>query len=97
VEVTGCRIVEIRDGRLHVNGRAVYLNGFNRHEIDSNGEHTVSFESNGIAGRDSRVRDVRVHEKVTPVASAMPLFPSSFCPLFLLGELKRPCGESNKP
>jgi beta-galactosidase len=49
VEVTGCRTgfrkVEIKQGRLHVNGRPVYLKGVNRHEIDLDTGHTVTEES----------------------------------------------------
>jgi beta-galactosidase len=56
VEVTGCRVgfrsVEIKDGRLHVNGKPVYLKGVNRHEFDPVTGHTVSMES--------MLRDVRL-------------------------------------
>lgn len=49
MEVTGCRVgfrrVEIKDGRLHVNGRPIYIKGVNRHEIDPDTGHTVSLES----------------------------------------------------
>lgn len=56
VEVTTCRVgfrnVEIKDGRLHVNGKPVYLKGVNRHEFDPVSGHTV--------GMDSMLRDVRL-------------------------------------
>lgn len=56
VEVTTCRVgfrnVEIKDGRLHVNGKAVYLKGVNRHEFDPVSGHTV--------GMDTMVRDARL-------------------------------------
>lgn len=56
IEVTTCRVgfrtVEIKEGRLHVNGKPVYLKGVNRHEFDPVTGHTV--------GMDSMVRDVRM-------------------------------------
>jgi beta-galactosidase len=41
----GFRKVEIKDGQLLVNGRAVYLKGVNRHEHDPDTGHYVSMES----------------------------------------------------
>lgn len=41
----GFRTVEIRDGRLHVNGRAIYIKGVNRHEHDPETGHSVSVAS----------------------------------------------------
>jgi len=48
----GFREVEIRDGELLVNGRAVLLKGTNRHEHDPDTGHTIS--------RESMVRDIRL-------------------------------------
>ncbi len=48
VEATGCdvgfRKIEIRDGRLLVNGAAVKLRGVNRHELDPDRAHAVTYE-----------------------------------------------------
>jgi len=56
VEVIPCRIgfreVEIRDGQLLVNGKAVLLKGTNRHEHDPDTGHTVS--------RESMIRDIKL-------------------------------------
>ncbi|UCF37502.1 MAG: DUF4981 domain-containing protein [Acidobacteriota bacterium] len=41
----GFRKVEIRDGQLKVNGRAIVVKGVNRHEHDPDTGHTVSRES----------------------------------------------------
>lgn len=41
----GFRQVEIRDGKVLVNGQAVYFKGVNRHEHDPRTGHTVSVES----------------------------------------------------
>ncbi|HYW78684.1 MAG TPA: glycoside hydrolase family 2 TIM barrel-domain containing protein, partial [Thermoguttaceae bacterium] len=48
----GFREVEIRDGQLLVNGRAVLLKGTNRHEHDPDTGHTIS--------RESMLRDIRL-------------------------------------
>jgi len=48
----GFREVEIRDGELLVNGKAVLLKGTNRHEHDPDTGHTVS--------RASMIRDIRL-------------------------------------
>lgn len=48
----GFRQVEIRDGQLLVNGKAVLLKGTNRHEHDPDTGHTVS--------RQSMLRDVKL-------------------------------------
>ncbi len=48
----GFRTVEIRDGQLLVNGKAVYLKGVNRHEHDPETGHTVS--------RESMLRDIQL-------------------------------------
>ncbi len=49
VEVTGHNVgfrkVEIRDGRLLLNGKPIYLKGVNRHEHDPITGHAVSLES----------------------------------------------------
>ncbi len=49
VEVVGCRIgfrkVEIKNGQLLVNGRAILLKGVNRHEHDQYTGHVISEES----------------------------------------------------
>jgi beta-galactosidase len=49
VQATGCdvgfREVEVRDGRLLVNGKPVKLRGVNRHEHDPVTGHALSFES----------------------------------------------------
>jgi beta-galactosidase/beta-glucuronidase len=49
LEVERCRVgfrqVEIRDGKILVNGAAVYFHGVNRHEHDPETGHTVSVES----------------------------------------------------
>ncbi|MDI7275689.1 MAG: glycoside hydrolase family 2 TIM barrel-domain containing protein [Anaerolineae bacterium] len=56
VEAESCRVgfrrVEIRDGRLLVNGVPIYLKGVNRHEHDPDTGHAVSVES--------MVRDIRL-------------------------------------
>jgi len=56
IEVVPCNIgfreVEIRDGQLLVNGRAVILKGTNRHEHDPDTGHYVS--------RESMIRDIRL-------------------------------------
>jgi beta-galactosidase len=48
-EIMGCKIgfrsVEIKNGQLLVNGKAVYLKGVNRHEHDEHTGHVVSEES----------------------------------------------------
>jgi beta-galactosidase len=48
-QAAGCRVgfrrVEIRDGRLLVNGAAVFLKGVNRHEHDPLTAHVISEES----------------------------------------------------
>ena len=41
---TGFRKVEIKDGQFLVNGKAVYIKGANRHEIDPDGGYVVSVE-----------------------------------------------------
>ncbi len=41
----GFRQVEIKDGRIHLNGRPILLKGVNRHEHDPVTGHTVSVES----------------------------------------------------
>jgi len=43
---------EIRDGQLKVNGKAVYIKGVNRHEMDPDQGYTVS--------RESMIRDIRL-------------------------------------
>ncbi|MEE8452438.1 MAG: glycoside hydrolase family 2 TIM barrel-domain containing protein, partial [Thermoguttaceae bacterium] len=48
----GFREVEIRDGQLLVNGRAVLLKGTNRHEHDPDTGHAIS--------RESMLRDIRL-------------------------------------
>ena len=49
LEVESCRVgfrqVEIRDGKILVNGVPVYFRGVNRHEHDPDTGHTVSLES----------------------------------------------------
>ena len=40
----GFRRVEIKDGQLLVNGKAVYIKGANRHEMDPDGGYVVSRE-----------------------------------------------------
>lgn len=49
VEVVGCRVgfrrVEIKDGQLLVNGKAILLKGVNRHEHDQYTGHVISEES----------------------------------------------------
>jgi len=49
LEVVTCRVgfreVEIRNSRLYVNGKAVYLKGVNRHEHDPDHGHALSRES----------------------------------------------------
>jgi len=49
VEVLSCsvgfRTVEIKKGLLLINGKAIYIKGVNRHEIDPNTGHYVSTES----------------------------------------------------
>ena len=56
LEVIPCRIgfreVEIRDGQLLVNGKAVLLKGTNRHEHDPDTGHTIS--------RESMIRDIKL-------------------------------------
>ncbi len=56
VEVERCKVgfrqVEIRDGKVLVNGAAVYFRGVNRHEHDPQSGHTVSV--------DSMVRDIKL-------------------------------------
>ncbi len=48
VEADRCRIgfrkIEIRDGQLLLNGRAIRLRGVNRHEVDPDGGHALSHE-----------------------------------------------------
>ncbi len=41
----GFRQIEVRDGRIHVNGVPLILRGVNRHEHDPDTGHTVSVES----------------------------------------------------
>jgi beta-galactosidase len=41
----GFRVVELRDGQIHVNGRPILLKGVNRHEHDPDTGHTVSVAS----------------------------------------------------
>ncbi len=41
----GFRSVEIRDGQLRVNGRAIRIRGVNRHEHDPDTGHTVTYAS----------------------------------------------------
>ena len=59
IEVIPCRIgfreVEIRDGQLLVNGKAVLLKGTNRHEHDPDTGHAVS--------RESMVRDIELMKR----------------------------------
>ena len=49
IEVTTCHVgfreIEIKNQLLHVNGKAIYLKGVNRHEHDPDYGHTVSVES----------------------------------------------------
>ncbi|MHC4180115.1 MAG: glycoside hydrolase family 2 TIM barrel-domain containing protein, partial [Planctomycetota bacterium] len=52
----GFRKVEIRDGQLLVNGRAIYLKGVNRHEHDPATGHTVSVAS--------MTRDIRLMKQL---------------------------------
>lgn len=40
----GFRTTEIKDGRLMVNGRPIYIKGANRHEMDPNGGYVISKE-----------------------------------------------------
>ncbi len=42
---TGFRKVELRDGQLMVNGKAIYIKGVNRHEIDPDHGRVISEES----------------------------------------------------
>ena len=44
VQNIGFRRVEIKDGQLLVNGKAVYIKGANRHEMDPDGGYVVSRE-----------------------------------------------------
>ena len=44
VQKIGFRRVEIKDGQLLVNGKAVYIKGANRHEMDPDGGYVVSCE-----------------------------------------------------
>ncbi len=44
VQNIGFRRVEIKDGQLLVNGKAVYIKGANRHEMDPDGGYIVSRE-----------------------------------------------------
>lgn len=41
----GFRTVEIKDGRLRINGQAIYIKGVNRHEHDPETGHTVTVDS----------------------------------------------------
>jgi len=56
VEVVGCRVgfrkVEIKDGQLLVNGRAIYCKGVNRHEHDPVTGHYIT--------RESMIRDIKL-------------------------------------
>ena len=49
LEVESCKVgfrkVELRDGRIHVNGVPILIKGVNRHEHDPNTGHTVTVES----------------------------------------------------
>ena len=47
----GFRRVEIKDGQLLVNGKAVYIKGANRHEMDPDGGYVVS--------RDRMIADIK--------------------------------------
>lgn len=40
----GFRTVEIKDGQLHVNGKAIYIRGVDRHETDPHTGHVISKE-----------------------------------------------------
>ena len=44
VQKIGFRRVEIKDGQLLVNGKAIYIKGANRHEMDPDGGYVVSRE-----------------------------------------------------
>ena len=44
VQNIGFRRVEIKDGQLLVNGKAIYIKGANRHEMDPDGGYVVSRE-----------------------------------------------------
>ncbi|MBN2474681.1 MAG: DUF4981 domain-containing protein [Pirellulales bacterium] len=59
IEAVPCRIgfreVEIRDGELLVNGKAVLLKGTNRHEHDPDTGHTIS--------RESMIRDIELMKR----------------------------------
>jgi len=48
----GFRTVEIRDGRLLVNGRSILMRGVNRHEHDALTGHVIS--------RESMIEDIRI-------------------------------------
>ena len=48
----GYRTVEVRQGRLLVNGQAVTLRGVKRHEHDSKNDHVI--------GRDTMLEDIRL-------------------------------------
>jgi len=56
IEVVGCRVgfrkVEIRDGQLLVNGKAIYCKGVNRHEHDPVTGHYIT--------RESMIRDIKL-------------------------------------
>jgi beta-galactosidase len=51
----GFRKVEIRDGQLLVNNRAIYLKGVNRHEHEPETGHTVD--------RESMIRDIQLMKR----------------------------------
>ena len=51
VQKIGFRRVEIKDGQLLVNGKAIYIKGANRHEMDPDGGYVVS--------RERMVADIR--------------------------------------
>jgi beta-galactosidase len=59
IEITTCSVgfrqVEIKDGQLLVNGKAVYFKGVNRHEHDPESGHAVSLES--------MVRDIKLMKR----------------------------------